>query len=770
MSTPSFDRSVFDRTRYDACPVLSDAERAGLARVAACRLFRQTTERDRLAWRLYVPLRDALAHGGASASEATIAWGAFTEQMLRLGRPYFGWSADDWEAFVGPDGPCERRKLSRACALSAGYLCCDFRGFTAFARATAYTTLVAERVFGKEAVTRADERVQALLEGAGYPRGGPVYLTRAVSLLLLKAGSPEIGRVATEHVDEAYAETRSEYARRTVYRVSRALELAGITDRPAHVPGRSRPAQRTGVAPEWVDWCDRWRAMSPRLAKTRENLHSTVLRVGLWLAERHPEVRSPTDWTAATCLDFVAMASEARVGQYVFARVGRAATAAGKPMTAKARSALLYAMRSYFADLHAWGWAEPRFVPHVALGLPASIRRLLGPSPRDIDETVWLKLVWASLNLAPEDLVSATAGGGAASSGPSSPVYPFALVRAAAVLWTHAGLRANEILRLRCGCTSAHAGEITDDETGRHFPEGSVCILEVPYSKTSPPFSKPVAGVVREAVLAWEAVRPEQPRRLDAKTGHLVDVLLSYKGHSVSAAYLNRSLIPMLCRKAGVPLDDSRGRITSHRGRSSAVTMLANARQGMSLVELMAWCGHRNPASTMHYLRVRPARLTEAYAKADEAAYLVGVLVDAAAVRDGSAAAGAPWKYYDLGSSYCTHAFWSTCAHRLACAGCAFNVPKASSRGQALEAKASLERCLERVPLTADERSAVRGDVSKLDELLAKLAGVAAPDGATVGGQIYGDGAGEGRPEVTPLIPLPVLPAALPAAPGTDPT
>ena len=157
--------------------------------------------------------------------------------------------------------------------------------------------------------------------------------------------------------------------------------------------------------------------------------------------------------------------------------------------------------------------------------------------------------------------------------------------------------------------------------------------------------------------------------------------------------------------------------------------MLANARQGMSLVELMAWCGHRSPASTMHYLRVRPARLTEAYAKADEAAYLVSVLVDAEAVQDGSAAEGAPWKYYDLGSSYCTHAFWSTCAHRLACAGCAFNVPKASSRGQALEAKASLERYLERVPLTADERSAVDGDLSKLDELLAKLAGVAAPDG-----------------------------------------
>jgi len=753
-----FDRSTFDRSSYDARPTLSDDERADLARIDACRLFRQTTERERLAWRLYVPVRDALAHGCASRVERTIAWGAFVDHMLALDRPYFGWSAADWEGFVGPGGPCERRKLSRACALSVGYLCCDFRGFAAFDRATAYTTPIAERVFGVGAVAAADARVRALLEGAGYPSRHPVYLRRAVSLVLLRAGSPRLEDVRVEDLDAAYAEGNlSEYARRVVYRVSRALELAGLTSRAALIPSRSRPVERTGVAPEWIAWCDRWRDTSPRLAKTRDNLHSTLLRVGLWLAERHPEVCSPADWTAGTCLDFVAMAAEARVGQYVFAQVGRAAAARGKPMTAKAKSALLYAVRCFFVDLQQWEWIETRFAPHVALGLPPAIRRLLGPSPRDIDEVAWLKLVWASLNLAPEDLPASGTTGGV--------VYPFELVRAAAVLWTHAGLRASEITRLRCGCVRPQTDDVVD-ETGRRFPEGSVCLVEVPYSKTSAPFSKPVAGVVREAVQAWEAVRPDQPKRLEAKTGHMTDYLLSYRGRPLSRAYLNRSLIPTLCRKAGVPTEDSRGRITSHRGRSSAVTMLANARRGMSLVELMAWCGHRSPASTMHYLRVRPARLTEAYARADEAAYLVGVLVDAEAVRDGSAAAGAPWKYYDLGHSYCTHAFWSTCAHRLACAGCAFNVPKASSRGQALEAKASLERYLERVPLTADERSAVDGDLSKLDELLAKLAGVTAPDGATVGGQIYGDGAGEGAPEITPLILLPVLPVS----PGTDPT
>jgi hypothetical protein len=69
-----------------------------------------------------------------------------------------------------------------------------------------------------------------------------------------------------------------------------------------------------------------------------------------------------------------------------------------------------------------------------------------------------------------------------------------------------------------------------------------------------------------------------------------------------------------------------------------------------------------------------------------------------------------PYLYYGLGDSYCTNPFWSTCAHRMACIGCDFNLPKASAQGQALESKASVRRYLEEVPLTADERAIVEGD------------------------------------------------------------
>ena len=42
-----------------------------------------------------------------------------------------------------------------------------------------------------------------------------------------------------------------------------------------------------------------------------------------------------------------------------------------------------------------------------------------------------------------------------------------------------------------------------------------------------------------------------------------------YRGRRIGIAYINEVIIPVLCRKAGVPTQDARGNITSHRGRST---------------------------------------------------------------------------------------------------------------------------------------------------------------------------------------------------------
>ncbi|MGI8307753.1 hypothetical protein [Saccharopolyspora hattusasensis] len=67
----------------------------------------------------------------------------------------------------------------------------------------------------------------------------------------------------------------------------------------------------------------------------------------------------------------------------------------------------------------------------------------------------------------------------------------------------------------------------------------------------------------------------------------------------------------------------------------------------------------------------------------------------------------------------------------MACARCDFYTPKASSKGQLLEAKENLQRMLVNIPLTEDEQAAVDDGQAALDQLLKLLVDVPTPDGAT---------------------------------------
>ncbi len=66
-------------------------------------------------------------------------------------------------------------------------------------------------------------------------------------------------------------------------------------------------------------------------------------------------------------------------------------------------------------------------------------------------------------------------------------------------------------------------------------------------------------------------------------------MLFCFRGQPIPTEYFNRALIPLLCGKAGVPLEDARGRITSHRARATIATQLFNAKEPMTLFELQAW-------------------------------------------------------------------------------------------------------------------------------------------------------------------------------------
>jgi hypothetical protein len=154
----------------------------------------------------------------------------------------------------------------------------------------------------------------------------------------------------------------------------------------------------------------------------------------------------------------------------------------------------------------------------------------------------------------------------------------------------------------------------------------------------------------------------------------------------------------------------------------------------MTLFELQEWLGHRTPTATQHYAKINPTTLAKAYSDAGYFARnvrTIEVLVDRDAVTSGAAASGEPWQHYDLGHGYCTYTFFEQCQHRMACARCDFYTPKASSKGQLLEAKENLQRMLANIPLTDDERAAVDDGQTALDKLLEQLVDVPTPSGST---------------------------------------
>jgi integrase len=456
----------------------------------------------------------------------------------------------------------------------------------------------------------------------------------------------------------------------------------------------------------------------------RSLIRIQMAKAGRWLAAEHPEITEPSQWTRQTCASWVAAVDRMRAGDYV-QRPEALRSRDGAPLLPATKAHMLMASRTFFRDCQEWEWIPRRFDPSRVLTAPRSIRALLATNPRVIADDVWAKLLWAGLNLTPQDM----------PANRSTLVYPIELIRAVTLTWLFSGLRSDEIARLRVGCIRwQHQGLAIPADSRDVLAEDAVCLLDVPTHKTGTAFTKPVDPLLGQAIETWQAVRPNQPAARDRKTGEHVDLLFSIRAHPIARNYINRTIIPALCRKAGVPAADVRGNITSHRARSTIASQLYNAKEPMTLFELQAWLGHGTPNSTQFYAKITPSTLSKAYR---DAGYFsrnlrtIEVLINRDAVTAGAAATGEPWQHYDLGHGYCAYTFFEQCPHRMACARCDFYTPKHSSKAQLLEARQNLQRMLTVIPLTDDERAAVDDGHAALDKLLQRLAEVPTPAGTT---------------------------------------
>lgn len=725
---------------YDRSPTLSTSEHKILECLATQPGAILRWETARILSRLLQPCEDVLAHmrqvdAFSHPGRSIRLRRLLCLEMYRRGTTFWVWTTQQWMETLGPElaafaqrygrGAYEIRPLIPAFAYLVNP---DIAVIELITAAQLQLVQVAQKVFGREAGATAAQQITTVLQGWGYHQEEHTSLLTSVSYLQLLNKNPFLEALTMDVIERAAHSCSLPSVQSTLFQVSRALAALQVIEHPLPKQTyRLFSGSDGSVAPEWLSWCERWRQQTTRPKESRNGVYYQLLKTGRWLHVQHPEITSPAQWTYELAVEFVAAVCHMKVGEWADTQQRHHAPERyGQPLRPRAIHHFIGAMRAFLRDCQEWEWIPVHLNPARALRTPSSVCRLIGPDPRVIEKPLWAKLLWAAMNLQDDDLPLART---------TRYVYPLAMVQAVALVWCFAALRSDEICRLRMGCIRWQYEDVMIPETGVILPKDAVCFLEIPVNKTNTAYTKAVHPLVGKAINEWERVRPkDQPPLLDPKTGESVHFLFAYRGNRLFHTFLNACLIPLLCRKAGMPESDSRGTITSHRARATIASQLYNAREPLDILQLKEYLGHKNLSSTQSYVKVDPTKLASKVAQAgyfEQNMATVEVLLDQQAVLSGAAARGEVWKYYDLGHGYCTHTFWAECKHRMACARCPFYRPKTTSMEQLVEGKANLIRMLEYVKLTEEERLLVTEGIELHQSLLEKLANVPTPVGLT---------------------------------------
>jgi integrase len=664
--------------------------------------------------RLLRPLEDVCSHTRLHEKYRPGLKVLMLSEMAARARTFWGWSEEEWIEITKNTGH-EKHTVA-----VFAYLLCGFNALHKFGRRNFLFHGIARRVFGQERIAALSGEIRDMLLQWGYrSRMASVYVPRVLCEVLVTNRSPHLEDITVEVLKAVERRRSSPLSTYCLSALSNVLAGCGIIS-----AGIVRLDKRKGENPhsteeipeKWVQAVRYWHENSTHSRKVRNANYGFLLRIGRWLSAKHPGIEGPEQWDRKLAVECMTMITNMRCGDWRPNGGGHVGTKVGQPLNAHTKLHNYTIVRTFFREMQEWGTIPPRFDPYRSFTPPRSVSAVVGSAPRVIADDVWAKLVWAGLNLTPEDV------GRKRSDGGIHTFYPMEMIRAIALVWFFAGLRSDEIRRLRVGCIRWQQKETAE-----------VCFLDVPVHKTGTAFTKPVDRLAGEAINAWEKVRPPQPKLCDPKTGEMVDFLFLYRMRQLATNYLNLHLIPRLCRKAGIPQHDVRGKITSHRARSTIATQLFNAKEPMSLFELQEWLGHRMPLSTQRYAKITPTKLMKSYSDAGYFARnlrAIEVLIDQEKIRSGLRPEEA-WKFYDLGHGYCTYDFFDQCPHRMACAKCSFYMPKGSTASALLEGKKNLLRMRQEIPLGDAEVAALDDGVSALDSLLNRLASVPTPTGLT---------------------------------------
>jgi integrase len=490
-------------------------------------------------------------------------------EMVRRGTSFWEWSKEEWIETICPTNKDFVRTYGRVggrqSLMDIAYLLC---GMTDLREVDQKRECVetARYIFGSGVIEQELKRITDILvgqQGRGYSSGhfSVQNLRQALCWLFLLSRIPYLEYLSEDHLQIAQ---QGSYALKQhfIEKIRIALSEMGIVEAARkEITIRDRSIETTGIADEWVTWAQVWFKRHPKVTSRVHEAYAIILMVGRWLATTHPGITSPEQWDEDLAIEYINyVCTSAKVGDYVSVRGMKYLNKerVGKPLAPRTMEARIAALRRFFTDLqdrpHAVGKVpshkiERRFTPGMIFDLPSSVKRLIQPDPRDIDEVIWCKLTYAAATL---------------TDGDASPLwwrYPLSYYRAAALLWVTSARRPNEIMRLRTGCIRRDWDPEMLDEQGVPFPEqdARLCYLQIPSNKTKGPYWVPIPKYTADAVEAWERERPtNQPKHVDAKDNALVDFLFCLRDQRMGGKFINGSLIRLLCMRAGVPEHDAR--------------------------------------------------------------------------------------------------------------------------------------------------------------------------------------------------------------------
>lgn len=352
---------------------------------------------------LITPLLDIANNSGTSCKLTRTVIMAMLTEMQNAGQPCWNWKKDRWISLF--DKYHRGKPLMMAFAYHLGPFASPLQ-----IPHDDTPSLYASAIYGSAMFRYQLNRLSEALISLGY---APRHLRHAISsplgLLMLLNDNPRLENMTEKLLWQAQ-QHHDEQVSRHFGKISHGLAALGIIANPIRMRNYTEWYEKPveNISPEWAAWCRRWRETSVLRPRTRENQYSFILRCGLWLAKEHPDVKAPTDWSIEICASFIAAVGRMKVGELSLGTVRgrRQSRRSGEPMMPHSRANFIYSLRRFMSDFELWGWRRLKFSPARHLFTPDTPLFRRGVNPRVIDDPVWLKLIWASLNLRHEDLLS----------------------------------------------------------------------------------------------------------------------------------------------------------------------------------------------------------------------------------------------------------------------------------------------------------------------------------------------------------------------------